>query len=104
MSAAAGLRDWKQTAGLAVEKSSPYVKRGGKWFIVHVLTPFLFYCKEVVIAATAALVAGCQNLWATVIEPFLSWAVEGALRLLRWAAEEAAAGLRWVWNRLTPWH
>jgi hypothetical protein len=103
MSTATGLRNWKNTARRAVEKSSPYVKRGGKWLVVHVLTPLLFYLKEVVVAAGASLLAGCQNLWATVIQPFLNWLVESIFRLLRWAAEETAAGLRWVWNCLIPW-
>lgn len=103
MSTATGLSNWKETAGRAVERSSPYVKRGGKWLIVHVLTPLLFYLKEVVIAAAASLLAGCRNLWATAIEPFLSWVMESAFRLLRWITEETAAGLRWVWNQLTPW-
>jgi hypothetical protein len=103
MSTATGLRNWKNTAGRAVEKSSPYVKRGGKWLVVHVLTPLLFYFKEIAIAAVASLLAGCQNLWATAIQPFLNWVVEGIFRLLRWAAEETAAGLRWTWNLLTPW-
>jgi hypothetical protein len=103
MSTATGLRNWKDTAGRAVEKSSPYVKRGGKWIIVHVLAPLLFYLKEIAIAAVASLLAGCQNLWGTVIQPFLNWLVESSFRLFRWVAEETAAGLRWVWNRLTPW-
>jgi hypothetical protein len=103
MSTATGLRNWKNTAGRAVEKSSPCVKRGGKLLVVHVLTPLLFYLKEVVVAAGASLLAGCQNLWATVIQPFLNWLVESIFRLLRWAAEETATGLRWVWNRLIPW-
>jgi len=103
MSTATGLRNWKDTAGRAVEKSSPYVKRGGKWFVVHGLTPLLFYAKEVMIAVAASLLAGCQNLWATVIQPFLNWLVECSFRLLRWVAEETAAGLRWVWNCLAPW-
>jgi len=55
MSTATGLRNWKNTAGSAVEKSSPYVKRGGKWLVVHVLTPLLFYLKEIAIAAVASL-------------------------------------------------
>jgi hypothetical protein len=103
MSTATGLRNWKDTAGRGVEKSSPYVKRGGKWLVVHVLTPLLFYLKEIAIAAVASLLAGCQNLWATVIQPLLNWLVESIFRLLRWIAEETAAGLRWVWNCLTPW-
>jgi len=103
MSTATGLRNWKDTAGRAVEKSSPYVKRGGKWIIVHVLTPLLFYLKEIAIAAVASLLAGCQNLWATVIQPFLNWLVESIFMLLQWAAEETAAGLRWVWSLLAPW-
>lgn len=103
MSTATGLRDWKDTAGHAVERSSPYVKRGGKWLVVHVLTPLLFYLKEIAIAAAASLLAGCQNLWAAVIQPFLNWLAESIFRLLRWIVEETAAGLRWVWNLLAPW-
>lgn len=61
MSTATGLRNWKDTAGRAVEKSSPYVKRGGKWLVVHVLTPLLFYLKEIAIAAVASLLVGCQT-------------------------------------------
>lgn len=103
MSAATGLRHWKETAGQTVEKSSPYVKRGSKWFIVHILTPLLFYLKEVAIATAASVLAGCQTLWSTALEPFLSWIVDAVIRLIQWIAEEVVAAVHWGWDRLTPW-
>lgn len=104
MSAVRELRGWKETAGHTVERSAPYVKRGSKWFIVHVLTPLLFYSKEVVIATLSTLLAGCHFVWSTLLDPFLGWLFESAVRTILWSVEETAKALEWGWNRLTPWN